>query len=353
MTKARDSTREIATRHHNLEGWVFAHSPLGFWATSLLLFAIPVACYMGLAWLTGFPLLEVAADGTRRADGALVFALLLSTIFTAALSLAGAPARHNLQLRSDLALTLKDGMAAVDDFASAHDGDARRNILAIVVGLIVGLGINIYPIGAIVRTDIGDYVRSPGLWFLIMSPILFILLVRAILAMRQEGPAVRALSRDQLIVDLDHPDRLHVYGRLALRNALSWLIFAAIGMAFLASGASWAGAIPIMGGAILLAGFSFLNAMRAVHDRIRDEKAHALDQVRIHLSELRDEAFAGDRTAMTALAGLTAYEARLEKLREWPVSAPVTTRFALYILIPAAAWIGAALAERLVAFVAG
>jgi len=350
MKDKTESAPETGKPARTLETVIFDASPLGFRGTALALFLLPASAYAGLAALTGFPLLEAGPDGGMQADGTLIFALLLSAIFAAAVSLAAASARPSPQVRSALALTLKDGMEAVDRYERRQIPRARRNVIAVLAGLIIGLGINIYPIGAFIRIDLADYIRSPGVWFLVMSPILFALLVRAILSMSEDGPVLRALARDQLIVDLDHPDRLHVYGRMALRSALSWLVFAAIGIAFLGTGASWNGALPMMVGAALLAGASFFLAMRAVHDRMAETRAAALDAVRDRLADMRTAALSGDREAMSALSGLTSYEARLERLGDWPVSAPVTTRFALYVLIPVLAWIGAALAERLVGF---
>lgn len=353
MMDETQQTQLKAAPSPTLEAWLFDRMPAGMGGSIAIIFLIPVGLFVGISLATGHDLVERSASGSLVAGDTLVIALLLSAIWTAALALGAGSARFNAKIAAELAMTLRGGREAVARLEARQAGTTRRNVLAVIIGLAAGIGINIYPFGAITSIDLGVYLLSPGLWFLIMSPLLFILLARAILSMADDGRGLQTLARDELIVDLDHPDRLHVYGRLALRSALSWLIFAAIGVAFLGTGASWIGALPMMSGAAILAAASFFLSMRPVRDRVAEAKAEALEQLRRHLAETRHAALAGDRTAMAALAGLTSYEGRLERLREWPVSAPVTTRLLLYILIPVAAWIGAALAERLVEAVTG
>ena len=336
------------SRNLGFEARLFDLLPLGFWGTAIALFVIPVIAFFLIAELNGYTTVRIAETGGLAVQSATIFALLLSAIFTAAVSLSAAAETLTPRVRAALALTLRDGHDAVDQYEARRKGRSRRGWVPIVIGSAIGIGMNVFPLGALVETSLLDYIQSPGIWFLIISPLLFILLARAIHSMSAESRAMRDLAADQLVVDLDNPDRLDVYGQIALRSALSWLIFAAIGVAFLGTGAAWSGALPMILGAGALAITSFFLALRAVHSRIVAEKAVALTDIRARLSKLRDAAFSGDMPAAAGLAGLTAYEARLERLREWPISAPVTTRFFLYILIPVAAWLGAALAERMV-----
>jgi hypothetical protein len=46
------------------------------------------------------------------------------------------------------------------------------------------------------------------------------------------------------------------------------------------------------------------------------------------------------------LPGLLAYEARVERVREWPFDLPVLLRFGLYVLILLGSWVAGALVER-------
>jgi hypothetical protein len=48
------------------------------------------------------------------------------------------------------------------------------------------------------------------------------------------------------------------------------------------------------------------------------------------------------------MPSLLAYEARIESVREWPFDTSTLRRFALFLLIPLASWIGGALVERVV-----
>ena len=55
-----------------------------------------------------------------------------------------------------------------------------------------------------------------------------------------------------------------------------------------------------------------------------------------------------ERAEAELLPALVAYEARLEAVREWPFDNSTLRRFALFLLIPLASWVGGALVERVV-----
>ena len=62
--------------------------------------------------------------------------------------------------------------------------------------------------------------------------------------------------------------------------------------------------------------------------------------------QARASAMMGERSdEASPVSELIAYEAWLEKLPVWPISAPVTRRLALYGFIPVLAWFGSAAAE--------
>ena len=52
------------------------------------------------------------------------------------------------------------------------------------------------------------------------------------------------------------------------------------------------------------------------------------------------------RADSLSLADLLAWERRIEAVREWPLDAPMLTRFALYAAIPLGSWLGSAVVER-------
>ena len=95
----------------------------------------------------------------------------------------------------------------------------------------------------------------------------------------------------------------------------------------------------------------FTSAVRPVHDKIREAKAAELDRIHEAMAEQRERALAGDPEAAGALAGLTDYEQWIEKRPEWPLSPSVTTRLALYVLIPILPIIGSYVFELVADFV--
>lgn len=89
----------------------------------------------------------------------------------------------------------------------------------------------------------------------------------------------------------------------------------------------------------------------SLHRRMRDAKDAELARVRRALrgdrAALRDSPLAAEAERLS-LVELGVWLDRMESLREWPFDASALRRFGLYLLIPLASWVGAALVERLV-----
>jgi hypothetical protein len=103
--------------------------------------------------------------------------------------------------------------------------------------------------------------------------------------------------------------------------------------------------LPVVFGAILVA----LTA-RGVHRAIAKAKAAELERVRTEIAREREAALGADEERKTVadqrLPGLLAYEARVERVREWPFDLPVLLRFGFYVLILLGSWVAGALVER-------
>jgi hypothetical protein len=87
-----------------------------------------------------------------------------------------------------------------------------------------------------------------------------------------------------------------------------------------------------------------------VHERLREAKRGELRWVRDEIAQARvalgrPGASGAD---VAALPALLAWEARVERMREWPLDATTWRRFGLFLAVPLASWLGAALVERLV-----
>ena len=103
--------------------------------------------------------------------------------------------------------------------------------------------------------------------------------------------------------------------------------------------------IPVIVAAILA-----MLPLRGVHHSIVRAKRSALERVRTEAAREQEAMFAsneGRKTLATQrLPGLLAYEARVERVREWSLDFPAFLRFALYVFIPLGSWVAAAFVER-------
>jgi len=77
--------------------------------------------------------------------------------------------------------------------------------------------------------------------------------------------------------------------------------------------------------------------------RIREKKLRELGRGRDALS--RQPFRPGDPPLPRGYVDLLLYEERVARVSEWPLDAPAMFRFALYLLIPLAGWVGGALVE--------
>jgi uncharacterized membrane protein len=103
--------------------------------------------------------------------------------------------------------------------------------------------------------------------------------------------------------------------------------------------------IPVVIGAILV-----ILPLHGIHRAIVRHKTSDLERVRAEIAREREAIAASDEERKTLatqrLPGLLAYEARVERVREWSLDFPAFLRFVLYVLIPLGSWIAAAFVER-------
>lgn len=332
-----------AERMVGLENRIFLVSPLGFAATICGLFGL---CF------ASFSLASLAA-GSEVFSQLLVLGFALSATFATALALSEMRRRLWSSWRADLdQCLLPAGQADVDAMTKGAPAKWRPvYTVAFIGGALLGVALN-FRIALVQDIPLDQYYRSIGLWFLIVTSILYGLGLRAIVDMVRVGRELRHVVDHHLDVDLFHLDRLHVFGRLGVRSALSWLILAAVLLLFFIDGDNAWTALPAFGLSALGGGSVLFAALRPVHLRIQAAKAAELDRVRDQMSEARDKALTGDTAAAGALAGLTDFEQWVDQRSEWPISHSISTRFALYILIPvipiAASWLFEKVADSLV-----
>lgn len=331
------------------ESVIYRWSPLGLWGTTLAIFLISFGSFALIAETTGRPHLgHFNAAGEWRLNTVSWIGFVLSMILTAGIGLTEIGRRRWLAERDSLIAALAPaGHAAANALC---DGGVRvawrmRYWILTGFGLAGGLVFNIF-MAAAENVTLLEYTQSIGLWFVLFSPWLYAVGLRAGLGLARDGRELRELVAEHVEVDLYHLERLNVFGRLGLGAAASWLVMAGVLLLFVADPRqAWialpAIALAVLGGVVALAG-----AVRPIQRKIHAAKSRELDEVHHRMALARERAFNGDDAAAAALAGLTDYEVWVERRPEWPVSASIGLRFGLYVLIPILPILGSYLFEK-------
>ncbi len=322
-------------------------SPFGPVLNGVIIVALLYGAYVAISLQTGQDLLETRGDQVAVNPGAWA-AFVLSLVFAAAISI---PARSHAQWRAslaDLRETLDEDGRALAEVMTI--GPPRRRVTGAVIAFALGAAgglVFVYWLLMSSGLDLETFLRSTGAWFLITQPVLFGLAARAGVQLRHDDQDMAALVRDHLVVDLARLDRLEVYGRLALRSALSWLVMAAIILLFFVFAAPVAVSISALVLSLLAGAYAFASTVGPVVQRVSRARDARLADIREQIAAAGDMLAAGQAAPGTPISELAAYEAWLEKRPVWPISAPVSRRLALYGFIPVLAWFGAAAAELL------
>ena len=228
--------------------------------------------------------------------------------------------------------------------------DRTRPALSSVAGVLFGSAV------VIVSFRMAN-VASPELswnaitsWSLVVTAALFALMtVNADRSLRA-GQFFSELGKNHMRVRLLDPTRLQPFARRGLNSARFWFIGSALAVLLVVSGSTpWITAAIIVG-TVAIGVISLLVPTVGVHQQLRIRKQRELARVRA-LIEARSAALldgAETSTSDSQLPALLAYEARIDDVREWPFDTSNLLRFALFLLIPLASWLGGALVERLV-----
>ncbi|WP_421856072.1 hypothetical protein [Oceanicaulis sp.] len=301
--------------------------------------------YLLLSVQVGQPIIEPADQGVRFNPAAWA-ALVICLIFGVATTM---PAITQAQWRASLpqlrAVLDADGQDKAEQIAIGPTRQqSRASLIAFAVGAIVGLLVNLWLLNP-PNLPWREYWTSIAPFFAFMNTVVFGLGARGGYMVRYEDREMKRLVESHLQVDLAHLERNQVFGRLALRGALAWLVMTAVILLFFVESTPALISATALGFALLAAGYAFASTIGPVVAKTAGVRDAALGRVRERIqahartlmSETSDEAL--------AVSELIAYETWLEKLQIWPISAPVTRRLALYGFIPVLAWFGSAAAE--------
>jgi hypothetical protein len=225
--------------------------------------------------------------------------------------------------------------------------------LAGLSGLAIGGGVQIF-------TDWGEEsIQILGLpfetyWHRLMLGTIAWFAGRAVYGTIVESWRFSRMGRELVTVDLLDPSPVAALPRWGLHSAL--LVIGALSLCALlfydfeaAPQLLFTLAATVLG-TLALAGVGLLLPVRGLRDNLRGAKRRELAWCHDQIQRTRE---GGAKTSELSLADLISYRALIESVREWPLDVRTLSRFALYLVIPPASWLGGALVERLVDSLAG
>jgi hypothetical protein len=151
-------------------------------------------------------------------------------------------------------------------------------------------------------------------------------------------------------VDPLESERFEPLGRMALRASVLWAGAAALASLSLAITSGSFAELAVSAVLVTVAVGAFVIPVRGVHMNLRTAKRAEIVRVRREIRRDREAvAGLGEEAAVAAqrLPGLLAFEARIERAREWPFAAATLRRFGILLLLPLLSWLGGALVERM------
>jgi len=299
-----------------------------------------------VAWISG-DLARLSAEAepwwqNRDARIALLVPLLAAAAATAT-------RYHGLGTRENLGAVARLGDWRAEDVDPARrPGNASRERRAALVAALLP------PIMALLVDRDPSVYFQPGYWYatkvytwllgMLSSLGLGVLVYRAL----RDARGFAGLARRLPFVDLLEPDRLAPFARQGLRSSVPGLLIISF-FALNAADQGFLWAILAIGGLGLVAVTAAvavpLSGVRARVRRARQEERSRVNAaIRAEPGALRGSAI--EARESPGLADLLAYRAQVESFPEWPLDFSTLARFALYVAIPVASWVGGALVER-------
>jgi len=182
----------------------------------------------------------------------------------------------------------------------------------------------------------------------VLTPLVTALVLRALVFQLHGSRVAREAARSAVPVDLLDLRRLHVAGRMALRNSLLWIGGMSIALLLLLDSAGgWIVGLWVAG-VVTAAVAGLVAPVLGLRDRIRAEREAALAETEDELRLLRDRERAGRAGPDGRVADLLAWHRYVSDLSDWPYDATTRVRFALFLLIPLGSWLAGAVVEELV-----
>lgn len=315
---------------------LYRRSPLGPVVTTIVIGVIVFGLFLVNVWAVE-DFAAFVAD--PQGQSTLRAAFLLTLILCAAL---GVNIFDDRAYQIDAAVLREDFGLALP----ARRQNSRGLLWASIAGAVVGLGFLAFIIWSNTGADIRAFATSLGLWFMPMTPLLWVLLARGAFGSFVAGRSMTKFIENDLTIDLYRHHELSVFGRIAMRGAFIWLIFVGIVLLGFADGGGALFAQVTMYITIIVAIFNFVSTMQPIRQKIRAAKRAELKLIRERLAKARLELGIG--AAGADIPALIALEDHIEKVREWPLDLPTAARLPLYILVLVVPWAIGVYAETIV-----
>lgn len=336
LAESPENLKEI-DRGSYFEQRLFAYSPFGTLATTLIIFTLFAVTFVAAMSFDGRPIFELThgftlTDETR---GALTLSLLICVAL-------------GLQRYS----RVKD----VEDcarYATGHRASMlnsmqeRRNVVGrtIIAATIFGAAFAIVAMLTIIPHPPYDTVSF--VWFFAATLVISIMFARGVVLTSAGNRNTRKFIDNELVIDLLRIDRLTLVGRSAARVALIWFSVSAVTCLFFTSRGITVFAVVLVLSSVGLGFAIFIATMSHMHHRIREAKAHELERVRCQIERLHHDAHESGDVAQR-LQGLIAYEGRISSAPEWPFDQTIAARVGASALILTLPWFGQAVASSIV-----
>lgn len=226
-------------------------------------------------------------------------------------------------------------------------------VIATLVGLAIGITIHSF-INAMLPDD--HSALDDRFWRLIRDAAVWILSIRLIVVIIGSSWRVSQLTERFARIDLFDLRRLAPLVRIGLRNAFAFAL--AVSMLAAMSGDELTLLVTLLTIATVavVGAFALLLPVRGARRAIRAAKDAELLAVRSAIRRARTAAIDGNAEASKdamLLGGLLSLEARLVGVVEWPFDLGTFVRLFLFLVLPLASWIAAALVERFISYVLG
>lgn len=321
--------------------------PVAPWKVGVGLFALLCLAFFGLEVALGRQALAAAAPAELEPYRNLRLALLMFLVI--GYLVAGSLHQVRTSRRTLRALAPSLGLDG-PEAARLADEPGRTTGRALGRAALLALG---FSLGLPLLVDPWRVVYDPRVWSLemfghrLLLPVVCWWAVRLIGLVLAQSRRLNALAGRLPGVDLFELASLEPFTRQGLRHVLEVLGLLACILLLLTEERFGGLVVAVSALGLATAAAGLLLPLRGVRARILEAKGEALAACRARLREATDALRRGEGAA-GRVADLTAWEARIEAVREWPIGGLAVSQMLLYLLIPLGSWLGGALVERAV-----